>query len=203
MKKNQHLKFLLVWILACGIIGTGSPTALARGKYRKPIKHHPYHGKKVALPEMVAKAIVIGGLEYYYHHGYFYKRGPSGYIIVDGPVGAVVDTIPSGYKVIVINGKTYYYHNDIYFVKRGKKYIVVSDPVYQVVELPQEVQVIEPAPTVISETIPKDVPVQPAQPLANKETTFTVNIVNANGSYTPVKLVKSGDGFVDEIWCKG
>jgi len=67
----------------------------------------------------------------------FTKKGPRGYVIVDAPVGASVEVIPSGYKVVVINGKTYYYHNDIYFAKRGKKYSVVSDPVYHVVELPK------------------------------------------------------------------
>jgi len=188
MKRNNSLRGLMVAVIVLGVIGTSATSAQAKMRPRHSVRHHPNYGKRVSLPELIAKAIVVGGLEYYYDHGYFYKRVSGGYIIVDAPVGASVEVIPSGYKVVVINGKTHYYHNDIYFVKRGKKYVVVSDPVYQVVELPQEVQV-------ITNTVP-NVPVQRYQTVADTENEFTVNILNTNGSHIPIKIVKSGDGFV-------
>ena len=118
MRTGQHLRVLTVVGLALSLLGAGASDVLARKYHRDPVRHHPYYGKRVSLPDLIAKSILIGGLEYYYQHGYFYKRGPGGYVIVDAPLGAVVEAIPSRHKVIIINGKTYYYYNDIYFVKK-------------------------------------------------------------------------------------
>lgn len=195
MKNKKYMRIIVIAVLTVGIIAADSSSVFARMRHRKPVRHHPYYGKKVSLPDLLVKAVVIGGLEYYYHQGYFYRRGSGGYIIVDAPVGAMVETIPSGYKVVVINGKTYYYHNDMYFVRRGKKYAVVSDPVYQVVELPKEVQVIDVEPAVINTNV-SPVAKQNNQAAVYTKNTFPVNIPNANGSYSQVKIVRAGNGFI-------
>ena len=187
MRDNQCLKLLTIAGLTLGIVGTSAPDALARMRHRFPVRHHPYYGRRVSLPELIAQSIIVGGLEYYYQHGYFYQRTPDGYVIIDSPVGAVIETIPDNYKIVVINGKTYYYHNDTYFIYSGKKYVVVADPVYQVAELPQEVRVID-----YTETVVK----QSSETAENKENEFTVNILNDKGSYTAVRIVRSKEGFV-------
>ncbi|MFC1666547.1 DUF6515 family protein [Candidatus Omnitrophota bacterium] len=182
MVTKKIIRTVVMSIVVCSFLSVYSVDAFASKK--KSIRHrqhrhhhHPYRGKIVSLPELIAKVIIHAGVEYYYHHGYFYKRTPSGYIIVDAPRGAIVTALPKGHKTIVIKGNAYYYYNDIYYVRKKGRYIVIPDPVYEIVELPKEVKVIE--------SNSKD-----------SEDSYTVNIPNANGSYTAVTLNKLGDGFV-------
>ena len=71
-------------------------------------------------------------------------------------------------------------------MKKPLGYFVVEDPVYQVVELPQEVRFIDDK--VLISSVPKY-----AQ---NNSEEFVVNILNVNGSYTQVKIVRVNNGFI-------
>jgi len=79
-----------------------------------------------------------GRSQYYYHHGAFYRRGPSGYIVVKAPVGAIVFGIPLGYHRVFIGGGLYFTYGGVYYRRVPSGYVVV--------EPPREVVVAEPAP---------------------------------------------------------
>ena len=46
--------------------------------------------------------------DYYYQNGVFYTRENDEYRVVEAPVGAQIDQIPSDYEEVQINGETYY-----------------------------------------------------------------------------------------------
>jgi hypothetical protein len=45
---------------------------------------------------------------YYYYNGTYYDQRDNYYTVVSPPVGAVVESIPDGYKTLIIDGETYY-----------------------------------------------------------------------------------------------
>jgi len=57
-----------------------------------------------------------GGLQFYYSDGYYYNNDNGQYTVVEPPVGAQINTLPSGAKSIVINGQQYYELNGVYYV---------------------------------------------------------------------------------------
>ena len=79
-----------------------------------------------------------GRSQYYYHQGTFYRRGPSGYIVVQAPIGAIVLGIPLGYHRVFIGGSLYFTYGGVYYRRVPSGYVVV--------ESPREVVVAEPAP---------------------------------------------------------
>jgi hypothetical protein len=115
------------------------------------------------------RTIFIDGVDYYYDNGIFYRRGRSGYVFITAPTGAVVPELPRAYHVLVINGRTYYSFDNVYYVESSQGYQVVQRPtVYEV----------------------------PAQTVVMPEESFVVHVPNANGSYTPVVITRSGDEYV-------
>src|SRR2546421_8802312 len=67
--------------------------------------------------------VSIGGVNYHYYNGFYYRPARSGFIIVEPPIGVVIpstagrpkDTPASEYEKIVIEGKTYYKKGDNYY----------------------------------------------------------------------------------------
>jgi len=146
----------------------GHPSFKDRNVYRAwphSVRHHSYYG----LPKD-HRIIWLAGLDYYYHDGYFYRETPSGYVIVQAPVGASIEVLPRGHKTIFYDGITYYYFNRSYYVLKNDRYIVVTPPLPVVTENKQAVEA----------------PIR----------TITVNVPNPNGSYMPVTLQEYSDGFV-------
>lgn len=76
------------------------------------------------------RSVWVGHDHYYYHHhnGAFYRRGPSGFITVRAPFGAIVFNIPIGSRAIMSGGMTYYVYDDVYYRRAGTQYIVVEPP---------------------------------------------------------------------------
>lgn len=71
--------------------------------------HRPYVGFRVStIPEY--RIVKVRGVSYYYYYGTFYSfSAPTReYIVVNPPVGAIVESIPEGYEKIDIDGNTYY-----------------------------------------------------------------------------------------------
>ena len=192
MLMKKMTQFVLVASILSSLVLIQAPDASAARRHRGPIRHnrtyfhayhHPYRGRIVSFPELLASLIVYSGLDYYYYDGYYYQRVPSGYVIVDAPVGITIKALPRGYKTVIFKGVKYYYCNGVYYVKQRNNYIVVDDPIDEVSALPQEVKV-------ISE------PVLSMVQAGDDQTSFTVNIPNAKGDYTSVTLEKSKDGFI-------
>jgi hypothetical protein len=121
--------------------------------------------------ERSREVVTVGHQRYSYHDGRFYK--PSWFwfdiALFHPPLGAVVSFLPSGYVSLVIGGSRYYHANNIYYRACPSGYVVV------------------PAPEVNQNVIS-------GQNLSGEK--VSINILNSNGSYTTVILVKQKGGYV-------
>jgi hypothetical protein len=109
---------------------------------------------------------------YYYRDGRFYRPGffGFGFFMVRPRIGVVIRVLPASYRTIVVSGVPYYYYDDIYYRPCSTGYEVVPAPVV--------------SPNVV----------MPPQNLSSE--TVTINVPNSNGSFTPVTLVKRGNGYI-------
>ena len=146
-----------------------------------------------------AAMLFIAGVTYYYCEGVFYQRRVNTYVVVPAPVGAVVTTVPTGAQVIVVDGVPYYTVNNVTYM--------YTPYGYQVVPQPAIVQtVVQPSVVVVPNTAAATQTAAPAAAKSTVENTdvsatnaqdsFTVNIPNSKGTYTPVTLKRSGNGFI-------
>ena len=126
------------------------------------------------------RSVWVGGHEYFHHNGMFYRRGPSGYLIVQPPFGAVVLSLPLGFAALVLAGITYYMFDGIYYQRVPSGYMVVEPPVGAVA-------------TPVT-------PVVPANPTAGDKVVVTAPLLNVRsgpGSNFPViSQVHQGDPLV-------
>ena len=56
-----------------------------------------------------------GDYQYYYSDGLYYQQNNNQYTVVEPPVGAQVNSLPSGAEAITINGEQYYESNGVYY----------------------------------------------------------------------------------------
>jgi hypothetical protein len=127
--------------------------------------HHDRHRTVVIRPSPHVK-VVFRGRPYFYRHGRFYERRVRSYVSVPAPVGITVQEIPVEHQTVVIDGVTYHNYGGVYYKGGPAGYTVVSLPVA--------------AP--------------PAEAVAASGDLLTINVPNANGSYTPVML-RETDGL--------
>lgn len=168
--------------------------------------HYMPHGRIVHDLPLGFARLFIGGLEYFYWEGLYYRFSNTGYVVVPAPVGAVVTTLPPGYQTVVVDGTLYYLINGVTYMQTVNGCQVVPLPnvlVSQVVTTPVLT-------TVVSVPVPGTPPpiVSPPVSVATVENTpaaeaagatndaFTVNIPKAKGGYTAVLLKRSGNGFI-------
>lgn len=112
---------------------------------------------------------------YYYRSGHWHDSGWFwGLFATALVVGTVVATLPPHYETIYVSGSPYYYDEGIYYRQHPSGYVVVPTPA-----------------TTTVVTTPAVMPPQ----VASGET-VVINIPNSRGGYTPVTLVKRGDGYV-------
>lgn len=57
-----------------------------------------------------------GDAQFYYSGGYFYQYNDNQYTVVEPPIGAAVNSLPSNAQSIVINGQQYYEANGVYYI---------------------------------------------------------------------------------------
>ncbi|MFH1622763.1 MAG: DUF6515 family protein [Candidatus Omnitrophota bacterium] len=177
VRKGIAKTFVAVLILGLSL-SVYSQEAFAAKSDRRSHGSHQYYGKKVRIPRKPDR-VVVGKNNFYFYAGLFLELFDNDYVIVTAPAGAVVNILPRGHKMIMFNGTTYYYYNDVYYVRRPQGYVVVEDPIYYV------------------PTVPSDVRIVSASEAAEVSLdSFTVNVPNKSGGYTPVVIKRSGDGFV-------
>ena len=84
------------------------------------IEHLPHH----------YETIVVHRNNYFYHNGFFYRRGPRGYILINAPIGARIRALPLGYTIVRFGGLSYYYLNGAYYnyIPSENVYVVVNKP---------------------------------------------------------------------------
>jgi uncharacterized protein YgiM (DUF1202 family) len=74
------------------------------------------------------RTVYVGRSRYFYRSGVFYKHGPSGYVVVRAPIGAVIAAPPAGCRTVVVGGATYYDYNGDYYQNAPRGYVVVQAP---------------------------------------------------------------------------
>ncbi len=167
---NIQFRKSILFVICIGIIVIAQCSNAYAWLPRKTHPQHFHHPRRaVPLPAKHTK-IVISGLPYYYYSGVYYRRGPSRYVVVTAPFGAVVPTLPVESQIVAIDGQTYYTYDNTYYVHGSSGYTVVQTPVVK---------------NVVTQKI-----------TSSSEDSFVVNVPNSNGSFTPVVLKKSGDGYI-------
>jgi len=107
--------------------------------------------------------------------GRFYRPFQGGFYIIPPPIGAVVSFLPEGHLTVIVGGNPYYYYNSVFYRHYHAQYIVVTPPVAD--------------PTI-------DTLTYAGSENTAAGTTYTVNVPNAAGSFTAVKLTKYGNGYI-------
>ena len=109
-------------------------------------RHRAYHwygyrpGMIITTLPPAYVPIYVSGVPYYYDQGVYYKSGPSGYVVVNPPLGAVVPEPPPGAEPIVVGSVVYYYANGAFYLAEPDGYHVVTPPPgVTVSELPPDV----------------------------------------------------------------
>ena len=153
---------------------------------------HPHFGLHVSFIPDGFVTVAVGGMRYYYYDGLYYNQIGGEYVVINPPIGAVVRSVPPDYRPVVINGVTYYADSDTYYVYTPHGYQVVPAPVTVVQALPQPMAVAQP-PQV--QAVPQAAPAV-AQPQAPERETVTVNVPNSDGSFIPITLLKSNNGYI-------
>jgi len=83
--------------------------------------------------------VVVNGDPFYYREGLFYRKGITGFRVVDAPVGAVLSAPPVGAIGIWIGDDEYLYANAAFYRKTPVGYAVVEPPANAYVKaLPKE-----------------------------------------------------------------
>ncbi|MFC1668159.1 DUF6515 family protein [Chlamydiota bacterium] len=104
-----------------------------RGVVYSPRARQPRYGNPVHVLPQGYRQIVVGGKPYFYHNGVYYTGGPSGYVVAQAPMGAVVPFIPQGYSTVYVNGVEHYYYGGTYYASGPGGYVVATLPVGGVV----------------------------------------------------------------------
>ena len=177
--------------------------------------------RKVVVPASY-QTIYINDIRYHYRRGQFYMLRGDTLVQVSAPFGAVVSGLPTGRKLEIIDGKLYYVVGSTYFRKTLGGYRVVACPyrVVKTVPVVETMPVVETAPSVrtipIAETVEKVTATKPVEmsipesaikavpesdtvnqgPISNSslQTKYTTWLKNANGSKTPVELIRHPSG---------
>ena len=147
---------------------------LPRGRFI--IKHPvPHYGKVFATTPAGHRTIWAGGVKYFYHGGVYYRKRPSGFVVVRAPIGAIIASLPIGFITFAVLGSTYYYYAGVYYQKVPSGYVVV--------EVPPGAVVVEEPPVVVSGSV--------------TVTTPTLNIRSGPGmEFQVVGQVSQGDVLV-------
>jgi hypothetical protein len=173
MRTAKHYQKIIMIVILSGIVMLHSVDAYASWSHwsrsSRKLGHHPRAVRMVPRPYC---GVIVTGLTYYYHQGMFYRPGPSGYVIVRAPLGAVVPDLPPACQTVYINDETYYTYDTAYYTKAPGGYAVVTQPV-----------VITPSSQCHNENGVNGGPV-------------ILHIPNRNGSYTPVVLQKTKKGYI-------
>ena len=106
-----------------------------RGHYDKYDRYDKRdgHGKTVYNLPHGYRTVVVKGHRHYYHNGVYYRQGPSGYVVVQAPIGAVIPALPIGFQAVIRAGSTYFTFGGVYYRRVPTGYVVVEAPPAQVV----------------------------------------------------------------------
>lgn len=75
--------------------------------------------------------LFVGGLEYFFFDGFFYRPYRNEYRLVDAPIGAIVLSLPPLHFSFIWNGLTYFVSGNTYYRPHPQGYVVVPNPGYR------------------------------------------------------------------------
>ncbi|HUI91681.1 MAG TPA: hypothetical protein VLX68_05460 [Chitinivibrionales bacterium] len=187
MRKNSSnvsLMFIAFMgiIIAVSAIDTAAWGGFRGGYYDHGFHHGFYHG--------------------YYGWGtrwpYWYDYGP-----IAPPFGTFVAYLPDGYATIIVGGVPYYYCGGYYFRPYSNGYVIVPEPAANpaAVTSPTKESSAQQVPEASSTSEPAKEEAKSgskiaSQPHSSVQDTATINIPNAKGGFTPVKLAKHNNGYI-------
>lgn len=119
----------VVVILVSLLIITLTFTENALADRRHPrVPAIPRHGEVFVNLPAGHRTVYVGRSRYFYRSGVFYRHGPSGYVVVRAPIGAVIAAPPTGCRTVVFGRATYYDYNGDYYQNAPAGYVVVEAP---------------------------------------------------------------------------
>ena len=88
------------------------------------------HESRMVAPPRNRERMVVGGREYYYSRGVFYRSGPRGYVTIRAPFGARVRALPRGFVTVRIGGRAFFLFGGTYYNydPGARVYVVVQPP---------------------------------------------------------------------------
>lgn len=99
---------------------------------RKYNHDHYYPPRGYVTPRLpdAYRVLVYRDTRYYYHSGVWYRRSPTGFIVVFPPIGVAIPILPPFYTIIWVGSVPYYYANGIYYVwyPAQQAYVVTNPP---------------------------------------------------------------------------
>jgi len=192
MSNKKYMKVIICFLAGSFFLGQVTPV-YARG-FDKPrqgpepyhyTQHYAPHGRVMErLPGDYIR-LIMGGLEYYYWEGMFYRMMAGRYMVVQAPIGAVVTAIPQGIQPVIVDGVAYYNINGVTYMQTTYGYQVVPQP--KTVVIKNYVTEQKNAGTIESAK---------SEAVSGDEEAFTVNIPSSKGGYTAVTMKRSGSGFI-------
>lgn len=167
--------------------------------HSRPNSHPKFHRDYVAhrLPAGYI-SLLVGGLTHLYCEGLFYRHTPSGYVVVQPPIGALVPALPPGYTLMLVNNRPYYVYGYTYYDVTPAGYMVVNPPAYA----PQTITPVIAQSTVLPAPQPAaavpQVQAAPAAPAENPSNldTIEIHLPNGDGTFTLIKLKQTATGFL-------
>ena len=79
----------------------------------------------------------VGGANYFYGDGIYYRRHKNGFVVVEPPIGAFVRRLPNHYQLVVIGKERYYTYGGVYYRYARNGYELVRPPHVRVIEQPR------------------------------------------------------------------
>lgn len=75
-------------------------------------------------------AFVVGGMDYFFDDGHYYRHHHGSYHRVHAPIGARIHHLPQGYSRVTIGHSHFYTYRDVYYTwdRNNRFYTVVSNP---------------------------------------------------------------------------
>jgi len=166
---------------------------------KRTIKNHPTKKRGLIVLGMCLFAslnfscVIPPGLG----HVRFVPRGFPRFLRPLLIVGAFVPHLPRGCTVVVVGNASYYYHDGTYYRPSSSGYVVVPDPAVNAAPTPEPVQSQVTSADTAADTRSLSTTNAPqTTPDQSMSDTTVVNIPNSKGGFTPVTLIKRGDGYI-------
>ncbi len=129
MNTMQTYTYRVIVMMALVFLSTLFISSQASAQRRRVIVERGWNAHVVQLPRG-HYPVIVGGRNYFYSDGFFYRGGRRGYVMVPAPLGARVRVLPFGSVGFRIGPLAYYYCDGAYYqyFPGENVYVVVQKP---------------------------------------------------------------------------